>query len=233
VDVSVPLKQRYGFDRVPMRMLCRAVQIFCHCKCEIPDEIACLDEPVVFICNHYEVFGPLAVVTTLPLRFRLWMNEAMIHMSDNADKLIIGTQHVFPWMSERTADWLIGHLGKAGEAIFRPFGAIAVDREQPAKLLSTLRESVRVLQNGDSIVIFPETGIPAFAHGGVTDFFSGFAMLGEVYRRKTGQALRFCPLYIDKKHRTFRFGPLVSSDEMDHRSLSDHLHDQLLMLSAQ
>lgn len=233
MDVKVPLKERHGFERFPMRLLCRGVQIFCHCKCEMPETIAHLQDPVVFICNHYEIFGPLAVVTTLPLHFRLWMNEALVRMSEDADKLVVGVQHIFPWMSAQTAKKWMTRLGKAGEALFRPFGVIPVDREQPMKLLKTLRESVRVLEAGDNIVIFPETGIPTFAHGGVTDFFPGFAMLGEVYQRRTGKPLLFCPLYVDKKHRTFRFGELVSSNQMDYKGLSSHLHDQLMLLSAQ
>ena len=236
MDIHVPVRERYGFHTAPMRMLLRLVQPFCYCRGEIPPHVAQSDKPVVFICNHYEIFGPLAIVSSLPVRFRLWVNAAIMDATQNVDHFIIGTQHVFPWMSDETARRWIARFAGAGEKLFRALNPIGVDREDPSKLLSTMRESVKALQNGDSIVIFPETGLPHFAHGGVNEFYPGFAMLGEIYRRRTGQDLVFCPLYIDKKTRTLRFGELVTYGDLpateEYRRVADDVRGQMLALAG-
>ena len=236
MDTHVPMKNRYGFRTMRMRALGRIVQLFCYCRGEVPPRIAQLGEPVVFICNHYEIFGPLAIVTSLPVRFRLWMNAAIVESTSNVDKLIVGTQHVVPWMSDDTARRWIARFARAGEKLFGAFDPICVDREDPTRLLSTMRESVRALQSGDSIVIFPETGLPHFAHGGVNEFYHGFAMLGEIYRRKTGKDLHFCPVYIDKRRRVLRFGePVVYGDlpaAQEYRRVSDSVRGQMLAMAG-
>lgn len=236
MDTHVPVRERYGFRSAPMRALLRLVQPFCYCRCDIPPHVAQADKPVVFICNHYEIFGPLAIVSSLPLRFRLWANAAIMDASSHVDKFIVGTQHVFPWMSDDTARKWIARFAGVGEKLFRAMNPIGVDREDPTRLLSTMRESLKALQNGDSIVIFPETGLPHFAHGGVNEFYHGFAMLGEIYRRKTGQDVGFCPLYIDKKTRTLRFGELVTYGDLpaaeEYRRVSDDVREQMLALAG-
>lgn len=237
MNTKVPLKERYGFQSFGMRMLCRFARLFCRCSCDVPDDLAKLEEPVVFVCNHHEVFGPLAVAANLPLRYRFWINEAVIHATKNREKLVVGTQHIFPWMNEKIALKAVGAYAGLAEKFFRPFEPIPVDREQPAKLLSTLRKSVKALQNGDSIIIFPETGIPHYSHGGVNEFFSGFAMLGEVFYRTCGKALRFCAVYVDKKHRRLSFGQPVSyggnAEIADYQQLSDQLRNDLLQMSKE
>ena len=46
----------------------------------------------------------------------------------------------------------------------------------------------------------------------MTPLYSGFAMLGRLYYRKTGKVLRFCPCYIDEQHHRIRIGELESYD---------------------
>ena len=65
---------------------------------------------------------------------------------------------------------------------------------------------------GDNLLIFLETGLPEYSLTSVTPFFSGFAMLGRLYYRKTGKILYFCPCYIDEQHHQIRMGELVSYD---------------------
>lgn len=236
MDTHVPLRERYGFQHPAMRLLARMAQPFCYCRGQVPPQVAEGDAPTVFICNHYEIFGPLAVITSLPVKFRVWMNEACINATTNVDKLILGTQHVFPWMSEERARRLMRFTARAGEKLFGAFDPISVDREDPTRLMATMRASVKALENGDSIVIFPETGVPHFAHGGVNEFYHGFAMLGEIYRRRTGKDVQFCPLYIDKKKRALRFGePVVYGDlppSEEYRRVSDAVRGQMLALAG-
>ncbi len=62
---------------------------------------------------------------------------------------------------------------------------------------------------GDHIVLFPETAIPRYSDGSVTEFHRSFALIGEYYRRATGRLAAFCPVYVDKKRRQISFGEVV------------------------
>ena len=103
-------------------------------------------------------------------------------------------------------EWLCEKLGVLACKILVRLGAIPVDRNKPAKLFTTMRQSVSMLESGKNILIFPETGLPEYSLTSVTPFFPGFATVGAIYYRKTGKKLRFVPCYIDQQHHLIRFG---------------------------
>ena len=81
-----------------------------------------------------------------------------------------------------------------------------MSRDEPGKMIHTIRKSIEVLKEGNNILIFPETGIPEYSLTSVTDFYSGFASLGAFFQKKTGKPLCFCPVYIDELHHIIRSG---------------------------
>ena len=83
-------------------------------------------------------------------------------------------------------DWICRKIAAFIVYVLRQFGVIPVDRSQPSKLISTMRQSIAALEEGHNLLIFPETGIPEYSLTSVTPFYSGFAMLGRLYYRKTG-----------------------------------------------
>ena len=73
-----------------------------------------------------------------------------------------------------------------------------------ARLRTTLRESMERLDEGNSILIFPEHNIP-YNHI-LYDFQDRFIDLAKLYHRRTGKALAFVPLYIAPKLGEAHFG---------------------------
>jgi len=220
-----------------MQMLGYALKPFFGCRCSVPSAVMQSSKPIVFVCNHYEIFGPLAVVLSLPLRYRLWINSIVVHPREHIENMIIGTQHIFPFLSENGARQLLNVLSPVMERVLSRFRAIPVYREHLGRQMRSIQQSVEAMLQGDNIVLFPETAIPAYSHGSVTEFFRSFALIGEYYRRKTGEAAVFCPIYVDKKHRTLRFGDLVSygtgkADDECTRIVTA-LRQQLLDMSCQ
>ena len=189
----------------------------------------------MFVCNHYEVFGPFAIVLSLPLRYRLWVNSIVVEPSKNIDKMIIGTQHIFPFLSANAARKLLAFLSRPMEWIIVNFEPLAVYREHLGKKMRSIEKSVDAMLAGNHIVLFPETAIPAYSHGSVTEFFRSFALIGEYYRRRTGGSALFCPIYVDKKRRCLRFGNLVSygtgKPGEECGRIVDELHGQLLRMA--
>ena len=209
METHVRLPERIGFETFGMRNLFRALFPFFHCRCSVPAE-RLGDEPLVFVCNHYEIFGPLAVAVSLPVRFRLWMSNEMLEPERYVDKTALGLQHAFPMLSlERAKSLYLGLCPLTGKALHK-LTPIPVHREDPSRIINTMRQTAEAMARGEHVVIFPEDGQPRYSNGSVTEFMQGFALVGEFYRRETGKDARFCPLYIDKRHRRLCFGDVVT-----------------------
>lgn len=235
MDTNVALRKRTGFDHLGMRILYGMVYPFCHCRGQVPQEITRHDDPIVFVCNHYELFGPLALMTSLKARFRVWCNEGLLEMEENVDKLVDGAVVMAPAVSKRIMEKVLHVIAPLVDWVFAKLNAIPVSRSETTKMLHTMRQSVQAMEMGESLVIFPEKGEPHYALGGVTPFFPGFAMVGEFVSRKWKRPVSFCPLHIDKKGRKLRFGPLVQyhPGTGDPKDESQRVSDQLYELMQQ
>ena len=206
------LKNRQGFQEKGMRFLYRVLRPFFHCRVHIPRELRESEEPIVFIANHYNVFGPLSFVVSVPLNYRIWINSELVDEEEARKGLEPGVKRLLPFLSDRASNWVSGKLLKLVMYALTHVGMIPVDRKDASKLLSTMRQSIAALQEGQNLLIFPETGFPEYSLTSVTPFFSGFATLGRLYHRRTGKALRFCPCYIDEQHYQIRLGEMVTYD---------------------
>ncbi len=206
----VRLKNRKGFEKFGMRVLYRILYPFIHCRLVYSEPLPEDGEPIVYVANHYNVFGPGSFILSVPSVSRFWSNED-VNTPEAAMKTIYpDIKSIFPFLGEKGVQWLCSKLGPLLSTILSQFNPIPVSRHDPGKLISTMRQSVSVLQGGENILIFPETGLPEYSQTSVTPFFSGFATIGMVYYRKTGKRLRFCPCYIDAHHHVIHFGSLVA-----------------------
>ena len=76
-----------------------------------------------------------------------------------------------------------------------------------ARLMTTFRESLARLQEGEKLVIFPERD--QRFNNILYAFQDKFIDVARMYRRKTGQELDFVPLYLAPALKTMTFGPPV------------------------
>lgn len=237
MDTNVALRKRTGFDSAGMRALYGMLYPFFHCRSEVPPEIQTHEDPIVFVCNHYELFGPIALMTSLRARFRVWSNERLLEAGNEVEQLVDGAVVMVPVFSKQTMSKLLHKLAPLVEWIFERLHAIPVSRTETGKLLTTMRKSVAAMEAGESIVIFPEKGEPHYALGSVTPFYSGFAMLGEFAGRRLKKPISFCPIHIDKAKRKMRFGELVKYIPGDMKTesqrVSDRLYEQMQSLALE
>ena len=76
--------------------------------------------------------------------------------------------------------------------VFNNADTIGVYRDK--RVMSTFRDSVKALQNGEDIVIFPEHDVP---HNHIVNRFQDrFIDLARLYHRRTGKELYFVPMYV-------------------------------------
>ena len=165
------------------------------------------DNPIVFLGNHAEIYGPIASALCFPVDVRFWVINMMMfdkkvvraYMYENT----FSKKTFLPVFIRRLLAWYLGWLSVN---VMNALRAIAVYRDSPLKLRQTLRESVEALENGENLMIFPEHPDGKYEKGGVSEFSPGFLMLAEAWWKKSGKKLRILPVYANREERTFTYG---------------------------
>ncbi len=225
---KLKLRQRAAFRSPGMRWLYRVLYVFFHCKVLFPEKLPGSGEPVVFIANHYNVFGPLSFVISVPLDYQIWINSELLDRESARSGLLPGMKRLLPFLSEKRSEWCCDKLLSLVLYALTSVGMIPVDRQDASRLLSTIRRSLQALQEGKNLLIFPETGEPEYSLTSVTPFFPGFAALGRFFYRKTGKCLRFCPCYIDEQHYRIRVGePVIWNPDADPKKETEKVSEEL------
>ena len=177
------------------------------------------DNPLIFLCNHGEIYGPLVAILFLPVHVRPWViSEIMITKEEMADYVYRYTVSPWKWMPEAWKMPFCRHiLATLSLWGMNQLEAIPVYRNKPTMLMKTMRLSAEALQSGDNLLIYPENPdaegmLPGYEKEGVGPLFSGFALIAQVYWNKTGKRCRFMPMYCHKKRRTMTFGTEILYD---------------------
>ncbi|MBQ8313090.1 MAG: 1-acyl-sn-glycerol-3-phosphate acyltransferase [Clostridia bacterium] len=176
------------------------------------------DNPIVFLCNHGELYGPIACMLNIPVPIRPWSISEMVVDKDEVaayvHKYTISRQK---WLPERLK-WPIANLiGPLSVWAMRQLESIPVYRNKLRELMKTFTLSVEAMEAGDNLLIFPENpdGVEqgkGYERAGVGEMFRGFAMLAPIYYNKTGKRCRFLPMFAHKNARTMSFGTPIAYD---------------------
>ncbi len=195
------------------------------------------DNPIVFLGNHAEIYGPIASALCFPVPVRFWViNRMMFRKRDVRAYLYENTfskKTFLPVFVRKILAWFLGWLSVNVMSSLR---AIAVYRDSPMKLRQTLRESVEALKNGENLMIFPEHPEGKYVKDGISELSPGFLMLAEAWWKKTGKRLRMIPVYANRDNRTFTFGTEIryvpeNGYASEVERILKEAYDQLKMLS--
>lgn len=178
-------------------------------RAEFAEEIG--EEPCIFLANHLGAVGPMYMSITFPLRdnVAIWCNEGMMD-----EKLVVEyVRHDWWWRPEsKLAPFYNVTLPYIARLIvprvLRSAPTIAVCRD--ARIMTTMRKSLKALRDGKHIVIFPELPNGFGTHA--EQLQMGWLNLTTMYQRATGKSLRMFPVYIDEKARLFRVGKAILAD---------------------
>ena len=185
------------------------------------------ENPIVFLGNHAEIYGPIASALCFPVDVRFWVIHLMMfdkktvraYMYENT----FSKKTYLPVFVRKLLAWFLGWLSVN---VMNALRAIPVYRDSPMKLRQTLRESVEALENGENLMIFPEHPEGKYEKGGVSEFSPGFLMLAEAWWKKSGKKLRILPVYANREERTFTFG-----DEITYQPESGFASEQKRILT--
>lgn len=163
-------------------------------------------EPCVIVGNHSHMYGPIAGEFYTPGKHYIWCAGEMMDKNEVSAYAYRDFWSLKPkgfhWFY-RLLSYLITPIAML---IFCNAHTIPVYHD--TRLITTFRESIKRLQEGNSLVIFPECYEEY--NNIVHAFHSKFVDLARFYYKKTGLALRFVPLYIAPRLKTLFYGdPIV------------------------
>ena len=163
------------------------------------------DEPVIIVGNHTQLHGPIVSELYLPFPRRIWCAGQMMSLSEVpgyafSDFWSQKPRYLHPFF--RLLSYIIAPLSVL---IFNNAHTIAVHRD--ARILSTFKETVACLKNGESIVIFPEHDVKY--NNIVYEFQENFIDVARLYHKRTGKEVLFVPMYVAPKLKSVYLGKPV------------------------
>jgi hypothetical protein len=191
-------------------VLCR---MHFRCKTVNADHIVTDDDnPLVFLCNHGEFYGPMACKMYIPVPIRAWAIAYLMSDKKSVAQYIYDNttsrQNVPEFVKRllaRMAAWLCVNVTGQLECI-------PVYRDSPAKLRETFRMTLDSMEAGDNLLIFPEDPDNKYPSEGIGELSPGFLMLADIYWKRKKKRLRMLPMYADKKRRRVTFGDIITYD---------------------
>lgn len=175
------------------------------------------DDPIVYLCNHGELYGPIAGMLYCPGFTRPWtISELCCDLEEATAYVKRYSLKKLDWADERKQR-LAKFLATNTVKLMQKVQSIPVFRHKPRELMTTFRKSVEALQDGANLLIFPEDpdtdpNSPGYKSGRPPALFRGFPMLAQVYYHRTGKCCRFLPVLCHKGGRTVSFGTEILYD---------------------
>lgn len=150
------------------------------------------DEPCAIIGNHSQLHGPIACELFFADNFYIWCAEQMMNLKE------VPAYAYKDFWSQKPK--ILRPFFKLVSFIIAPLSVVIFNNARTVpvyhdrRVLTTFKESLSKLQEGNNIIIFPERDKPF--NNIVYDFQEGFVDVAQLYYKRTGKELSFVPLYI-------------------------------------
>lgn len=150
------------------------------------------DEPCIVVGNHTQMHGPLASELYFPGYSYTWCAGEMMHLKEVPEYAFTDFWSQKPKYTHWFYKLLSYLIAPLAVCIFNNANTIGVYRD--GRILSTFKETVKRMNEGASVVIFPEHDVKY--NNIVYEFQEGFVDIARLYYKRTGKELAFVPLYI-------------------------------------
>ena len=150
------------------------------------------DEPVIIVGNHCQMNGPIVGELYVPGQPYIWCAGEMMQRKEVPEYTFRDFWSQKPTWCQPFYKLLSHIIAPLSVCIFNNARTIGVYHD--ARILSTFKNTVKTLQAGTSVVIFPEHDVK---HNHIVyDFQDKFIDIAKLYYKKTGKELAFVPMYI-------------------------------------
>lgn len=160
------------------------------------------DEPAIIVGNHCQMNGPIIGELYVPDEPYIWCAGEMMHLKDVPE-------YAFRDFWSRKPKWthpfykLLSYIiAPVSVCVFNNARTIGVYHD--TRILSTFKNTIKRLQEGKRVVIFPESDTPHNAI--VYTFQERFVDVAKLYYQRTGKELCFIPMYVAPALKLICFG---------------------------
>lgn len=187
----------------------------------------------IIVANHSQMNGPIAGELHFPGKKYIWCAGQMMDLKEVPayayNDFWSGKPKYSSWLY-KILSYIIAPLSVL---IFNNAHTIGVYRD--SRILSTFRNTISRLQEGNNIIIFPEHD-EEFNHI-IYDFQDRFIDIAKLYYKKTGQELSFVPMYVAPKLKKMYLGKpihFINSNpiEQERRRICDYLMTEITEIAC-
>ena len=167
-------------------------------------------EPCVFVGNHSGTIGPLNVTYNFPIPHKPWVIDILFDKTVNENYIF----HDFFFGRSVKAKKFLRFFSKIVANTIPPmleYIGVVKASKNVLNMRKTIKDSVDTLQNGESIIVFPESFDSYSPYINVLHW--GFTSIATRYYKTTGKLLKFYPMYIPPKQKVILIGEPVQYDE--------------------
>ncbi len=166
--------------------------------------------PLILVSNHAGSYGPLSLVTSLPLELYPWVVDETTDARTAARRIqaefLEAELHLRPPLSA----WLGRVIARIAAALMRDINAVPV-HQKSREIRSTVEASVELLAQGKNILVFPEDSTRRL-NDVLCHFCTGFLHMARLYYERTKEAVLFLPVAVNRRVRGIRVGQPVRFD---------------------
>lgn len=159
-----------------------------------------LEEGSIFLCNHVGSTVPVKSELYFPHNFRFWGTYEMVYSAKERRKYL---QEIYFYKKKHNKK----NVAKLKGALASPFigmfykGMQLIPTYTDARLLNTVKTSLKMLNKKTSILIFPEDSSDGY-HNFLTHYFAGFLLLAKLYYKNYGVNVKIYNMYYRKTDNT-------------------------------
>lgn len=191
------------------------------------------EDNTVIVGNHSQLHGPIAAELFMKDNCYIWCAGQMMNLKDVPEYAFWDFWSQKPkWIQPfyKVMSYVIAPLSVC---IFNNARTIAVYRDM--RIMSTFKETIKLMQKGANIIIFPEKD-EKMNHI-LYQFQENFIDIAKLYHKKTGVELTFVPLYIAPKLKKMYIGKGIryqSAHEMadEKARISRYLSDEITKMAS-
>ncbi len=155
------------------------------------------DEPVILVANHVGSFGPVSVITSVPVRMYPWVAHEVTDIRTVAPRIQAEFFEQELHLKPPFSTYLGRVIGRVCVALMKDIGAIPV-YQKSKKIRATVEKTLSLLEQGKNILVFAEDSTRKI-NDVLCEFCTGFLHVAKLYYDKTRKALTFLPVAVNRR----------------------------------
>jgi len=153
--------------------------------------------PLILVANHAGAFGPVSVITSMPVEIYPWVAHEVTDLKTVAPRIQAEFVEQELRLKPPLSVYLGRIIGRVCVALMKDIGAIPV-YQNSKHITRTVMRSLALLQQGKNILVFAED-TTKIINDVLCEFCTGFIHVARLYYQSTKRAVQFLPVAVNRK----------------------------------